>query len=128
MSNALPALTDADLTAIERGIDAGNLTHAQVHQLIAEARRLNAELHTLRERATILELSTENGTEIMRQNAVLTAQMRIALDYLDAIIYAYQTNDGIGRLLIAILQAKEWRGVNEKPKTAQDASGAIKST
>ena len=37
-------MTGADLSAIERGIDAGDLTHGQVHQLIAEVRRQRSVL------------------------------------------------------------------------------------
>lgn len=51
MADSKP-LTDADLVAIERGIDAGDLTHGQVHQLIAEIRRLRAELQPLQESDT----------------------------------------------------------------------------
>ena len=41
-TNSKP-MTDADLSAIERGIESGDLTHGHVHQLIAEVRRLQAE-------------------------------------------------------------------------------------
>lgn len=40
-------MTGADLSAIERGIDAGDLTHAQVHQLIAEMRTALAHLDAI---------------------------------------------------------------------------------
>lgn len=50
-------------------------------------------------------------------------EMRTALAYLDAIIAAYQTTNAIGQMLIAIREAKEWRGV----RTSQDASGATQS-
>ncbi len=41
----------------------------------------------------------------------ITAEMRTALGHLDAIIAAYQNNDGLGPMLLSIREAKEWRGV-----------------
>ncbi len=113
MADSKP-LNEADLSAIERGIDAGNLTHGQVHQLIAEVRRLQATLD-----GDPYQTATPEQRRAWRRSAIryadkVEAELTTTLSHLDAIISAYQNNEGLGPMLIAIREAKEWRVVRNK--------------
>ncbi len=128
MNNDLPVLTDVDLNAIERGIDAGDLTHGQVQRLIAEVRRLQATLD-----GDPYQIATPEQRRAWRLSAIryadkVEAELATALAHLDAIIVAYQSTNALGPLINACRAAKEWRGVKSAGLTnAQDASGAMQS-
>ena len=92
------------------------------------AERLTADLNQLRlDEALLAGLLFGDDQAAGKDFRAIAAQLRAALGHLDAIIAAYQTTNALGPLINACRAAKEWRGVNEKPKTAQDASGAIQS-
>lgn len=116
-------MTDADLSAIERAIEGGDLTHGHVRQLIAEVRRLQATLD-----GDPHQTATPDQRRAWRLSAIryadkVEAERDAMLELLDAIIAGYEA-EGIGPLLLAIRAAQKWR----QAKTSQDVPGATQST
>lgn len=103
-------LTDEQLATIERRIDAGNLTHGQVHQLIAEVRRLQATLDGDPHQTARPDQRRAWRLSAIRYADKVEAELATALTHLDSVIAAYQ-QPGIGPLINAVRAAKEWRGV-----------------
>lgn len=99
-------LTDEQLTTIERDIETGDLTHGQVRRLIAEIRRQRSVLDQVDE-------STKRIDAGLDRVSGQVAELHTALAHLDRIIAAYQSTNALGPMLLAISEAKEWRGVRD---------------
>lgn len=110
-------LSERKIAQIERGIDDLHYTGDDVQLLINEIRRQRAVLDQIDAQAKRIDAGLDRVSD-------QTAELLTALTHLDKIINAYQSTNALGPMLIAIREAKEWRGI----KTSQDAPGATQST
>ncbi len=120
-------MTDEELNIIEACADIDSLTHDQVIALIDEIRRLQSTLDGDPHQTATPEQRRAWRRSAIRYADKVEVELATALGHLDAIIAAYQTTNALGPLINACRAAKEWRGANEKPKTAQDAPRATQS-